>query len=182
MVDSWIYIVKSFCVYCVYVCVREREISSKNQMEMIKQVTHGMTGLLILLKILVYGCLVLLEKYIKNHLLLYDYYSDRRVHLIFFYIVHIHISYFMYQSYSYRPLSWWSLFIVCKQLWGFPCGTEVKNLPANSGDAGLIPGSGRSSEEGNGYTLQYSCQDNPMDRGVRWAIVHELTKESQVTM
>ena len=40
---------------------------------------------------------------------------------------------------------------------GFPCGSVVKNPPANAGDVGLIPGSGRSSGEGNGYPLQYSC-------------------------
>ena len=44
----------------------------------------------------------------------------------------------------------------------------VKNSPANAGekrDAGLIPGSGRSPGEGHGYPLQYSCLENPMDRG-----------------
>ena len=44
----------------------------------------------------------------------------------------------------------------------------VKNLPANAGDVrdgGLIPGSERSPEEGNGNSLQYSCPENPMDRG-----------------
>ena len=40
----------------------------------------------------------------------------------------------------------------------------VKNLPANAGDMGLIPGSERSSGEGNGNLLQYSCLENPMDR------------------
>ena len=40
----------------------------------------------------------------------------------------------------------------------------VKNLPANAGDMGLIPGSERSSGEGNGNPLQYSCLENPMDR------------------
>ena len=40
----------------------------------------------------------------------------------------------------------------------------VKNLPANAGDIGLIPGSERSSGEGNGNLLQYSCLENPMDR------------------
>ena len=50
----------------------------------------------------------------------------------------------------------------------------VKNLLANAGDlrdAGLIPGSGRSSGEGNGSLLQYSCLGNPMDRGAWWATV-----------
>ena len=40
----------------------------------------------------------------------------------------------------------------------------VRNLPANAGDAGSIPGSGRSPEEGNGNPLQYSCLENPMDQ------------------
>ena len=48
---------------------------------------------------------------------------------------------------------------------GFPAGSVVKNLPANAGDTGLIPGSGRSPGEGNGNPLQYSCLGNPMDRG-----------------
>ena len=54
---------------------------------------------------------------------------------------------------------------VCATL-GFPSGTVVKNPPANAGatgDAGLIPGSGRSPEEGNGNPVQYSCLENPMD-------------------
>ena len=41
----------------------------------------------------------------------------------------------------------------------------VKNLPANVGDRGVIPGSGRSPGEGNGNPLQYSCLQNSMDRG-----------------
>ena len=41
----------------------------------------------------------------------------------------------------------------------------VKNLSANAGDPGLIPGLGRCPGEGNGYPLQYSCLENPMDRG-----------------
>ena len=50
----------------------------------------------------------------------------------------------------------------------FPGGVVVKNLPASAGDAGdagLIPGLGRSPGEGNGSPLQYSCLENPMDRG-----------------
>ena len=50
---------------------------------------------------------------------------------------------------------------------GFPSGSVVKNLPANAGDAGSIPGSGRSPGEGNGNPLQSSCQENPMDRVAR---------------
>ena len=57
----------------------------------------------------------------------------------------------------------------------------LKNLPANVGDAGSIPGSGRSPGEGNGYPLQYFCLENPMDRGTWRATVHEVTKESNTT-
>ena len=57
----------------------------------------------------------------------------------------------------------------------------VKNPPANSADAGSIPGSGRSLGEGNGNKLQYSCLGNPMDRGAWQAIVHGVTKESEMT-
>ena len=47
----------------------------------------------------------------------------------------------------------------------FPDGSAVKNLPPNAGNVGLISGSGRSSGEGNGNPLQYSCLGNFMDRG-----------------
>ena len=46
----------------------------------------------------------------------------------------------------------------------------VKNLPANAGDMGSVPGSGRSPGGGNGNPPQYSCLENPVDRGAWWAI------------
>ena len=55
----------------------------------------------------------------------------------------------------------------------------LENLPANAGDvrdAGLIPGSGRSPGGGCGNPLQYSCLENPMDRGAWQAIVHRVAK------
>ena len=52
---------------------------------------------------------------------------------------------------------------------GFPDGSVVKNLPANAGDSGSILGSGRSPGEGDGNPLQYSCLENPVDRGAWWA-------------
>ena len=55
---------------------------------------------------------------------------------------------------------------------GFPGGTEVKAFAYSVGDLGSIPGSGRSPGEGNGNPLQYSCLENPMDRGAWWATVH----------
>ena len=51
----------------------------------------------------------------------------------------------------------------------------VKNLPANAGDVGLIPGSGRSFGRGNGNPLQYSWLGNPRE-GAWWATVHWVTK------
>ena len=52
----------------------------------------------------------------------------------------------------------------------------VKNLPANLGDASLIPGLGRSSEVGNGNPLECSCLGNSMDRGAWRATVHRVAK------
>ena len=52
--------------------------------------------------------------------------------------------------------------------WGFPDGSVIKNSSSNAGgtgDLGLIPGLGRSPREGNGNPFQYSCLENPMDRG-----------------
>ena len=51
------------------------------------------------------------------------------------------------------------------ELLDFPGGSEVKASAWNAGDPGLIPGLGRSSGEGNGNPLQYSCLANPMEGG-----------------
>ena len=51
-----------------------------------------------------------------------------------------------------------------------------KESTCNTGDAGSIPGWGRSPGEGNGNTLQYSCLENPMGRGAWWATVHGVAK------
>ena len=62
---------------------------------------------------------------------------------------------------------------------GFPGGSVVKNPPANAGDAGdmgLIPGLGRSPGGGNANQFQYSCLENPTDRGAWWATVHRVSK------
>ena len=52
----------------------------------------------------------------------------------------------------------------------------LKNPPVNAGDSGSIPGSGRFPEGGHGNPLQYSCLENPMDRGAWQAIVHRVAK------
>ena len=59
---------------------------------------------------------------------------------------------------------------------GFPGGSASKESACNAGDLGSIPGSGRSPGEGNGYPLQYSCQENSIDKGVWQAVVHGVTK------
>ena len=59
---------------------------------------------------------------------------------------------------------------------GFPSGSVVMNLPANAGDVGSIPGSGRSPGEGDGNPLQYPCLKNLMDREAWWGAVHGVTK------
>ena len=58
----------------------------------------------------------------------------------------------------------------------FPGDSVVKNPPDNLGDAGSISRSGRFPEEGNGNPVQYSCQENPKDRGAWQAIVHAVAK------
>ena len=63
--------------------------------------------------------------------------------------------------------------------WASQVALVVKNLPANAGDirdVGLIPGPGRSLGGGRGNPLQYSCLENPMDRGAWWATVYGVTK------
>ena len=64
---------------------------------------------------------------------------------------------------------------------GFPGGSVVKDLPAKSGDVGLIPGPGRSPTEGNGNPLQYSCLGNPMDRRAWQAAVQGVAKDLDTT-
>ena len=62
------------------------------------------------------------------------------------------------------------------QVLGFPGGSDSKESTCNLGDLGSISGSGRFLGKGNGYPLQYSCQENPMNKGVWQAIVHGAAK------
>ena len=55
-------------------------------------------------------------------------------------------------------------------------GSDCKEYACNMGDPGLIPASGRSPREGNGYLLQYSCLENSKDIGMWWATAYGVTK------
>ena len=73
---------------------------------------------------------------------------------------------------------------ICLSIYLSNVAPVVKNLLASAGDArdmGSIPGSGRSPAVGKGKLLQYSCLENPMDRGTWWATVHWGRKESDMT-
>ena len=72
-------------------------------------------------------------------------------------------------------------FVFASMYQGFLGDSVVKNLPANAGDTGSLPGSGRSPGGGNGNPFQYSCLENPMDRGACWVTVHGIAKELDVT-
>ena len=64
----------------------------------------------------------------------------------------------------------------CKGWQGFPGGSVVKNPPANAGEAGSTPGSGRSPGKRDGNPFQYSCLENPMDREAWRATFYGITK------
>ena len=69
-----------------------------------------------------------------------------------------------------------SIVLICpNEYTGFPGGSDGKESACNVWAYGSIPGLGRSLGEGNGYPLQYFCQENSMDRRTRWATVHGIT-------
>ena len=84
------------------------------------------------------------------------------------------------------PYSWWFIsglssvhWSICLSLWyqGFPHSWVGKESTCSAGDPGSIPGSGRSSGEGNGYySLRYSCLENPVDRGAWQTTIHEIAR------
>ena len=64
---------------------------------------------------------------------------------------------------------------------GFSRWLSGKESVCQAGDSGSVPGSRRSSGEGNSSPLQNSCLGNPMNRGAKWATVHGVAKESDTT-
>ena len=87
-------------------------------------------------------------------------------------------EYFLFICFKWKKLG--HIFMLSRQriklLRGFPGGSEGKASACNVGDPGSIPGSARSPGEGNGHPLQYSCLENPMDRGAWQATVHGVAK------
>ena len=61
----------------------------------------------------------------------------------------------------------------------FPHSSVGKESACNTGDLGSIPGLGKCPGEGNGYLVQYSCLENPMDRGAWRATVHGVAKSQK---
>ena len=70
----------------------------------------------------------------------------------------------------------WATELNCNISEGFPGSSDGKESACNTRDLGLIPGLGRSTEEGHGNPLQYSCLENSKNRGAWWATVHGVTK------
>ena len=83
------------------------------------------------------------------------------------------VFYFIFLNYSFTILFLAALGLCC---FAFPDSSVGKESACNAGDLSSIPGSGRSPGEGKGYLLQYSCRENPMDRGARWARENRITK------
>ena len=87
---------------------------------------------------------------------------DKCAHVFFW------VSAFNYLGYIHRSIATWS----CSNFRGFSEGSDGKEFACSAGKPGLIPRSRRSLGEGNGNPLQYSCLENPIDRGAWWATVH----------
>jgi len=77
---------------------------------------------------------------------------------------------------SFCANPWPQTSALTSDLRGFPGSSVSKESACSAGDQGLIPGSGRSPGEGNGNPLQYSCLENPMNRGAWQPTVHEVTR------
>ena len=91
-------------------------------------------------------------------------YTYTKIFYLYIY-THIHIYTYIDRYYIYTYM-------------GFPDGSDSKESACDARDLDLVHGSGRSPGEGNGYPLQHSCLENPMDRGAWWDTVHEVA-ESQ---
>ena len=77
-------------------------------------------------------------------------------------------------QFTFHSLTWILRKYAC--VGGFLCSVSCKESTCNAGNMGSIPGSGRSPEETNDNSLQYSCLENSMDKGGWWAIDHGIAK------
>ena len=75
-----------------------------------------------------------------------------------------------------RVYLWNIIYLLYDTIYDFPGGSDGKVSAYNGGDPGLIPGLGRSSGEGNGNSVQYSCLENPTDGVAWWSTVHGVAK------
>ena len=71
---------------------------------------------------------------------------------------------------------------MASDFWGFPGSSVVKTPPSSAGDVGSIPGWGRSPGGRHGYPFQYSCLENPVDRGAWRTTVHRVAKSDMTDM
>ena len=78
-------------------------------------------------------------------------------------------------TYKYVEI-WGQVFNKYVEVWGIPGCSDAKESAHNAGDLGSVPGLGRFLGEGNVYPLQYSCLQNPMDRGYWQAVIHGVAK------
>ena len=78
-----------------------------------------------------------------------------------------------FSSQHFSPLD---IAVFVFMVWGFPGGSDGKETTCNVGDLCSIPGVGRSPGGGHGYPLQYSCLENPMNRGAWQATVHGVAE------
>ena len=97
-----------------------------------------------------------------------DTHTHTHTHVIF---IHIHTYNGVVLSHKNEIIPSAATRMDLEIIMGFPGGSVVKNPPANAGNVGLIPGSGRYSGEENGNPLQYSCLQNSTDREAWWATV-----------
>ena len=96
-------------------------------------------------------------------LIKFSFYSIKFLYFCTLISKYINILWFLNSYYKWLAIFYY--FLIIKILWGFPGCSDGEESVYNAGNLGLIPGSGRSPGEGNGSPLQYSCLENPMDRG-----------------
>ena len=105
--------------------------------------------------------------------------------MLSYYLLLTHVSYIHKHvdiaSLLTNKKKFYTIYLISPFLCGFPGGSVGKESTCDAGDVGSIPGLGRCPGEGNGNSLQYSCLENPMERGACWTTVHGILKQSDRT-